>query len=102
MSYSITSKKEGKARLIAAKALIVDPANWTQGVYKKDGCKFCSKGALREQSRNDMWYADCWLNTAAYQMGFDGPIHLNDSTDHSTVMKMFDLAISIAEKECEE
>lgn len=104
--------------LRAARAQISHPANWCQfedalsiegmvvPCHDEDACRWCSLGATAavagaicpEAEKK----ADGYLASAAHEMGFTGNgavADLNDNTDHATVMKMFDRAIALAEKE---
>jgi hypothetical protein len=92
-------------QLKAARELISDPEHWCRGAYarRKNGSEcnswsksahsFCALGAFRGYGDN-AWRT---LNLAAKNMGFLSAHHLNDSTDHATVMEMFDRAIEHAE-----
>ncbi len=105
-----------KQNLIAAKALIDTPEKWTQGAYCRDAegvskllgdtsiCKYCTVGAIRtvlgkmdpyeSLVGTTEWQA---LRVGALSLSYQHPISVNDTTNHPTVMKMFDLAI----KECD-
>ncbi len=89
--------------LDAAQERIRDPKNWCQGSLNEigpDGAEqWCARGAIR-----GVWYqgADALLSRAAVEMGYGdwhGPLHavvaLNNSSDHPTVMAMFDRAREI-------
>ena len=94
------------ADLRAARDLISDPARWTQRTEARnrygqpvrpdspDAVCWCAGGARVKivplRSRSEVRRA---LNHAAWSMGFGSPAVLNDTTDHSTVLAMFDLAI---------
>lgn len=99
-------------KLREAKALIEDPERWCQGALRRDKygnagaiggevVERCADGAVAEvlgQYRtDDPVFAP--LNAAAVEMGFENSACLNESTDHPTVMKMFDRAIELAERE---
>lgn len=97
--------------LKAAKAKIEDPAHWCQGNAAWDlngrACvpedhnarSWCSWGAVTAASRQRGVSAHDYLDRAADEFGFASAVVLNDSTDHPTVMKMFDRAIALAEQE---
>jgi hypothetical protein len=101
--------------LRAAKALIEKPENWHVGYYAKtpggddtwgdlpQACKWCALGALQKVS-GDPYFPigrrdHVTLEAAARKLGYDCASLLNDTTDHATVMRMFDLAIEMAEEE---
>lgn len=104
--------------LRAAKAKIEDPAHWCQGYswlnsknqpisrddMRSAARRCCAIGAvaLSCQRLSDEWSPIRFLETAANELGFGekvllAPAELNDSTDHATVMRMFDRAIELAE-----
>jgi hypothetical protein len=96
--------------LIAAKALISDPAHWTRAYYAKkkngeaceawdnDAVCWCSYGALRKTAglrhsgdmSDDYYTAENVLYDAA---GPHGVVEINDTQNHADVMAMFDRAI---------
>ncbi len=95
--------------LRAAQERIRDPANWCQGRLQKvtrDGTEqWCARGAVHG---SQTWYegADALLSRVAIEMGHvneRGPRHavvaLNNSTDHNTVMAMFDRAKELRQAE---
>ncbi len=109
---------EAAALLRKAKALIDTPEKWCQGAEAADkggrlvrassfeAVSRCSLGALIASGVNDKSDPIVMkLNTAAVMLGFDATenecvaANLNDTTDHSTVMAMFDLAIRLAKGE---
>lgn len=97
--------------LKAAKALIADPANWTQGVSARgksgrqvnvDGraavC-FCSIGAIKRVCI-DSGNFDNYYETVRFVNkieGGDGFVVFNDNHTHSEVMALWDRAIAAAE-----
>ncbi|MGD1957175.1 MAG: hypothetical protein ACFBZ9_18510 [Sphingomonadales bacterium] len=103
--------------LRAAKALIQKPENWCQGAYVRDktgrevafddplGCQWCAEGAVYKEvdargvldSRASRPFI--LLRDVAVKMGATRGTKINDTTDHPTVMRMFDLAIEMAEEE---
>ena len=103
--------------LKAAKAVIANPENWTQGWYYKykngTSCKryedaecFCSLGALRKVNDcyddyylNGTLYLDLALETLNVKAG--SVFIFNDTHSHAEVMALFDKAIELAEKEGE-
>lgn len=85
--------------LVAASARIHNPADWCQNTGAR-GSQRCSIAALGEawllsgldsykRSRNI-------LDRVAQARGYTGILHLNDATDHRTVMAAFREAIEIA------
>ena len=98
------------ALLRKAKALIDTPEKWCQGVCARDrngvgvltdgglAVSRCAMGAIWAVSRAGR--CDWFLHEAARQMfGADCAADVNDTTDHPTVMRMFDLAIEMAREE---
>lgn len=93
--------------LIAARAVIADPKNWTKGSFAKDanGHKryaiapeavcWCALGAVMRVGANDVLFgAACyWLDGAAgtWMGGY------NDAHTHAEVLEVFDRAIASAE-----
>lgn len=96
--------------LIAAKAVIADPANHLQsGVFAEDeygeellghdprACKFCSVGALMKVGGYVFSEAYTYLQRSANAMGGRSAVTIyNDTHDHADVMRLFDLAIERA------
>jgi hypothetical protein len=101
--------------LRAAKAKIGEPDSWCMGseaVNASDeaedptdpeACRWCSIGAVIAVGGIGSPYVFTLLDDAAKAMGKGGKLGLraaallNDTTDHATVMKMFDRAIELAE-----
>lgn len=101
--------------LIAAKALIANPKNWTQGVlargpfkeeiewYSANACSFCSVGAVYrtniklKTAMSDWDDAFHYLNKQSANL-FHLPTitRANDALDHSQVMAIWDAAIAEA------
>ena len=104
-----------------AKKLISDPKRWTKNAFAKasDGnvispesdnavC-WCSMGAVRKASFGKSRYdqAKATLEMAAKRFRIVGvdrdvapiPEDVNDHRDHATVMRMFDSAIRLAERQ---
>ena len=101
--------------LRAAKNLILDPDNWTQGSWSKNG-KICAGEAMDRIFRptynpsihNVIHYTgiNCdWCNMAKawIYMGYvidskgGALVHFNDSHSHAEVLALFDEAIAKAE-----
>ena len=97
-----------------AQERIRDPKNWIKGCLARDKCgdpvypdsryavQFCARGALQYENSE----ADDLLNQAAVKMGYasiyvggNALVHLNNTSDHSTVMAMFDRAIELRQAE---
>lgn len=85
--------------LVAASARIHNPADWCQKTGVR-GNQRCSLAALGEA-----WLLaglDCYkrarniLDHVAQARGYTGIMHLNDATNHATVMAAFREAIEIA------
>jgi len=108
------------ASLLAARALITDPANWTQEAYARnvrgdsvlpldpDAKCFCTMGAMYRANgingTDQHVPGRGFLNKAVRALQLDkpnlvatGPIDLNDHTDHATALEMFDVAIVLAQ-----
>ena len=85
--------------LTEAQARIRDPANWCQRAFIIDG-RMCAVGALAPyMATPETGHAHLMLARAAKTLGHDCVSLLNDSTDHPTVMRMFDLARARRAKE---
>jgi hypothetical protein len=101
--------------LTEAKTLIEDPSKWCQKAYARDAegkatmatapdaCQWCSLGAAmwalnRSDLRSSVGVEHVWdlLDKAAQSYKYRSADIVNDSTDHPTVMAMFDRAIDIA------
>lgn len=93
--------------LVAAREIIFSPQNWTKGVlardahgvevdpFSEDAVCFCAYGALAKvRGKLDSWSDH--LSRASWEINLTPPSFLNDGTDHPTVLRMFDLAISKA------
>ena len=96
-----------------AKALIANPEHWCQGYVALDAdgkpcsvkiggpaVKRCAFGAVWTLCDFHSSGEEDFLDDAARQMGVDGHfpgIDLNNTRKHADVMKMFDLAIELAE-----
>jgi hypothetical protein len=93
--------------LKAARDLIAEPKNWCQGTLALDkqgekcdpkdpeACKFCATGALKRVCPNEATFNDERAKLAKasrYLTGY-GVINMNDGTNHSMVLSVFDLAI---------
>lgn len=98
-STNYTPAKPEAVRILEdARALIATPETWVQRTYQRNGHR-CAIGAI-------CWAAECSfyeaeldsqpIERAAREMGYENAVHLNDSTDHPTVMRMFDRAIELA------
>lgn len=103
-----------------ARELISDPRDWTVGCYAHNdrgddveptdtsACQWCARGALCvaaditveelefSEERNSPQKARNLLDRCAEEISGYGIVHVNDHTDHPTVMKAFDCAISKA------
>ena len=108
---------EAAALLRKAKALIDTPEKWCQGTEAQDkngrgvfcdssaAVQFCALGALGNLGSCSGYIVSDFLDKAARKMGHYGTdnespaANLNDTTDHPTVMAMFDLAIRLANAE---
>lgn len=111
--------------LKAGKALIEDPAKWTQGTeartanlvpvdpFDENACAFCSFGALMKAAgkrKHDAYLhhpvvnmLDDWhlmqVTVNLLSDGFGGSIgRSNDDSTHTEVMEMWDCAIKLAER----
>lgn len=109
-----------------ARALIDTPEKWCQGSYALNengmssygdsplACRFCSVGALQHtnplmfdrerkyKTRPAMPVLRQFLDRAADRVSlgrFNNVVDFNDSRTHDQVMKVWDLAISLAEEE---
>ena len=98
-----------------AKALIDSPKKWTQKVYARDtkdmpvpwgssaACKFCALGAVNRvvfllYSHSLVFAALECLQEASNTLTGKSVAHINDTTDHATVMSIYDKAIQRAEE----
>ena len=108
---------ETAALLRKAKALIDTPEKWCQGFLARnilgfdvlpgnpDAVAFCARGALLfEAAGRPVGKCDKFLAQAARKIkvcasGSYPHVDLNNTTDHPTVMRMFDLAIEMAREE---
>jgi hypothetical protein len=98
----------------AARELIFNLVNWTQGRYAAtaegfeleclshpDARSWCAAGALLYMSPDDPAYWECskLLGDAAICLrGSNNFADLNDNCSHATVLRMFDLAIERVSK----
>lgn len=85
--------------LKAARERISDPSKWCQGRAAIED-RACATQAFNEQATTSTPVGSAaWtcILQAADGMGFPIPSHLNDQTDHPTVMAMYDQAIVLAE-----
>lgn len=96
--------------LTRARALIADPARWTQGDYARDAngksvlpnsryavC-WCSVGALRKVTRCAI-LPDCAYLALSDGIGSHKSVHaFNDASTHEEVLLLFDRAIKKAKK----
>jgi hypothetical protein len=110
--------------ILAAKAIIANPNNWTQGTYARDktgrpamicapsACQWCSRGAVRKAAMqpglmaSDV-QAEEFLDAAAFRLSqgeYLSIVHLNDQSVivtqlpslHERVMAAFDEAARCA------
>lgn len=99
--------------LTAAKSLISDRNNWTQGDFAVDSCgkdvsirsdravKFCAIGAVRRTGHKnnvDYSWAEHLLSETAKLYHDDEITHVNDTCGHSTVLGLFDKAIELSKE----
>lgn len=102
--------------ILAARTLIADPADWTQGVWARDAAGrdvdstspkavcWCAEGAEMfvldpiEPTPMDKRgkFAFEYLNEAALKLGYRNLALPNDTTNHATVMLMYDMALEAA------
>lgn len=100
--------------LVAARALIADPANWTQGRFQKtivqfdppapgDGFAYCARGAIYATAprTGDCVTALMILRRAISSTKWDGIVAWNDHPQrtHAQVLAAFDKAIKIAARD---
>lgn len=101
-----------KEVLIAARAKIADPANWTQGSFAKDidGCQvwpwdedatcLCAMGAIAvsvggyDQHSIDSVFATPYFDALSEVMGAGDVVQFNDTHTHAEVLAKFDEAIA--------
>lgn len=96
-----------------ARALIEDPARWTQGALAhsklgravnpegKAAVRWCAMGALYKAADrvSDTFSVERYLIAAARDIGLPRDVDdVNDSTDRATVLRMYDRAIELAEQ----
>lgn len=92
--------------LVAARALIADPARWTQManarsvrgrsvlIKSPSAVAFCALGACYRVAPLHSTAEAVWaLDSAAESAGQYSTLYLNDNADHAAVLRMFDLAI---------
>ena len=99
-----------KQNLIDTRALIADPACWTQKTSARDArgkpiastdpravC-WCTAGAIHKVMGSSSFGSTEWglLQNVADTLGVETPIHVNDDLGHATTLRMFDLAIEAA------
>lgn len=107
-------KHKPSQQLRAARKLLTARSRWTKGYYarnlqgeitepnSRDAVCFCSLGAMRKVSGSQHSLALSFLYKAVEKI--DGPCATvasyndNDKTAHADVLKLFDVAIEIAEK----
>jgi hypothetical protein len=86
-----------------AQELIRDEKNWKKGGYCTNGiAPYCAIGAVSKTLGNvffgkDFMRAENCLHTTAKLMGYRDAEWLNDNTEHSTVMTLFNLTIQFLE-----
>lgn len=95
--------------LKAARELISDPRRWTQGCYARDelgnktlcdasdACQWCALGSLLHYRADISTFR--LLSQAAHNIHDAKADSVNDRLGHAAVLKMFDAAIALAEKE---
>lgn len=101
--------------LKAARALIEDRIRWTQHTYargksgrpvypeQRSAVSWCALGAICKVTdtnplRSDYPVAVEYLRRSAEEIGFTSVELVNDGRFHSTVLRMFDRAIELAEQ----
>lgn len=111
----LTENSKPSEILIAAKAVISDPENWTIGFIARDvngnpaGAKqsnavcWCSVGAYYKvvadiDTETNASIAFNCLVRAAESFAFDSVAGMNDSNNHATVMSVWDKAIELAKQ----
>ncbi len=89
-----------------AKALIDTPDRWCKGARRNDEGQLCARGAMLVATRGTTsgpyrltGPARTYLRLAAQEQGYFCEVYLNDGGDHAAVMKMFDRAIALAERD---
>lgn len=97
-----------------AKALIIDPENWTQGCLYRNAigdqlqnhevdfaCKFCTLGALIKAEGSIFGKARYFFGTVFDEFAEEPGLisEFNDSHTHEEVMEMWDKVIAAAEKQ---
>lgn len=99
---------EVREALQAARDLIADPEHWTQGTLARDergwtastdspkAVMFCARGAIYRVSPglSVIVACDVALKPAIEGVGYERLTALNDSTDHATVLAMFDKTLA--------
>jgi hypothetical protein len=93
--------EEGALHLLQdARALIVLPTDWIQGVYETNSGQRCAIGALRQASLSRplgvLYRANRQLLSVARQRGFPSVEMMNDRSTHEQVVAAFDEAIAAA------
>lgn len=88
--------------LTSAKALIKDPKNWCQGTTKDREGRRCALGALYKAISEDLKDLSMYEKRACCEI-YDHDIgmpYVNDAIGygHPVVMKMYDMAIFLAEE----
>lgn len=103
-----------RGKLVAARALIADPSQWTthslardaQGLGRlatdEDAVCFCAAGALQRVCGGKLGnvegtylYFKLWnvLDDAAAALGYGSTVHANDDVGHAAVLQCYDYAI---------
>lgn len=90
-----------RENLIAAKALITDPTNWTKGKYiDGEGC-MCAAGAIRSATGEKLGQTESYLDNLVRRefhgdFGFVTIEEFNDDrlTTHPDIMALFDRGIA--------
>lgn len=91
-----------------ARAMIVNPANWTQGTMARnsqgepcearapEAMRYCAFGAISRVTTSDCFSpAMAALDREARALGHkDGLTVMNDTVDHTTLLVIFDRAIA--------
>jgi hypothetical protein len=103
--------KSDKEILVEARNLIADPSKWVRGNlaldddgktlgdgYDPRACKWCALGALGKALGKGEYqrfrYITLKLDRVAEDLSYGYAATLNDESNHDTVLRMFDIAIS--------
>lgn len=109
MSGNIDEKTKAIVNLIATKALLSDSTRWCKRYLAMDAnglrtevtderaTRWCALGALEKVTGSRLHLTE-WrhLTAAAKELGWQYVSELNNETDHTMVMRMFDMALEKA------